>query len=337
LALAVGLAGSVVSTGSFAAASIYGQFNLSLDSLDNGTDSALNISSNSSRIGIKGDIQVGGDLAGIYQVETDVFGDAGDSPALASRNTFVGLQSNYGTGRIGRFDSPVKVIGRQTDLFPDQVGDTRNITRAGAGLNRFDERPNNSIDYTTPDLSGFKGTLQYSTNTDADATATNDNDLISLGVTYAPGPLYVALGYETHGNVDTTQDDPNIVRLGAYYDLDAWRFTGLWQTISGAATNGNQDEDVLGVGVRYKLDAWVFKGQVYQLSSDADNADVSLAAIGLEYALQKGITLYADYASTSNDDNRAVTPYTEGRSDTLAIATAGDSAKAVSLGTIIKF
>lgn len=340
LALAVGVAGGLATQSAFAAASLYGQFNLSLDNLDNGTDSALNVSSNSSRIGIKGDIQVGGDLAGIYQVETDVFADAGDSPVLASRNTFLGLQGSFGTARIGRVDTPVKSIGRAVDLFADQVGDTRNITRAAGGINRFDERPNNSIDYTTPEKSGFKGTLLYSTNTDVNATADNENDTISLGVNYAQGPLYVGLGYESAGNNSTVagqDDDPNILRLGAYYDLDAWRFNGLWQTISGNLTSGDADEDVFGLGARYKTGAWVFKGQVYQLSAEADDRDVTLTAIGTEYTLQKGITLYADYASTSNDDNRSVTPYTEGRSDTLAIATAGDSAKAISLGAIIKF
>ncbi|MGE0372234.1 MAG: porin [Gammaproteobacteria bacterium] len=344
LALAVGLAGGVAAQDALAAASIYGQLNVSLDSLDNGTDSALNISSNSSRIGFKGDIQVGGDVAGIYQIESEVRADTSESSnnnrnsILASRNTFVGLQGNFGTARIGRFDTPVKVIGRQVDLFGDQVGDARNVTRAGSAPNRFDERPNNSIDYTSPAKSGFKGTLQYSTNTDTAVTSTNDNDLLSLGVNYAQGPLFVGVGYESAGIVPAAgQDDPNIVRLGAYYDLDAWRFNGLWQSISGAATDGSQDEDVFGLGVRYKSGAWVFKGQAYQLSADADERDTSLVAIGTEYALQKGITLYAAYAGSDNDDGRSVTPYSEGRSDNLAVAANGDSAKAISLGTIIKF
>lgn len=344
LALAVGLAGGVSAQGAFAAPTVYGQFNLSLDNLDNGTDSALNISSNSSRIGLKGDIQVGDGLEGLYQLETEVTADDGGSLALGSRNTFFGLKSNSGTARIGRFDTPVKVIGRQVDLFGDQVGDARNLTRAAGGINRFDERPHNSIDYTSPEISGFKGTLLYSTNVDTDTTATNDNDLISFAVNYAQAPLFVGVGYETAGNTSTTQDDPNIIRLGASYDLDAWRFSGLWQSISGAATDGSQDEDVFGVGARYKTGAWVFKGQVYQLSAEADNRDVGLVALGAEYTLQKGITLYAAYATTDNDDGRSVTPYVEGRSDGVSTTTgnlvapaAGESASGLSLGTIIKF
>lgn len=352
LALAVGLAGGLVAQGAFAAASIYGQLNVSLDGLDNGSDSALNISSNSSRIGVKGDIQVGGDLAGIYQVESELRADDSTGGTLATRNTFLGLQGGFGTARIGKFDTPVKVIGRQVDLFADQVGDARNLTR-GAVTNgsattetqaRFDERPNNSIDYTTPEKSGFKGTLQYATNTDAATTATNDNDLISLGVNYAQGPVFVGLGYEKASFLSTATtpvagDDPSVVRLAGYYDLDAWRFTGFWQTVSGTQTNGNSDEDVYGLGVRFRNDAWVYKFQTYQLSADADNKDVGLFALGAEYTLQKGITLYADYATTSNDDNRGLTPYKEGRGDNLAIASAnnGDSASGISLGTIIKF
>lgn len=340
LVLAIGLVGGLTAQDTFAAASIYGQLNVSLDSLDNGTDSALNISSNSSRIGFKGDIQVGGDVAGIYQVESELRADTAapnENNVLATRNTFLGLQGGFGTGRIGRFDTPVKVIGRAVDLFGDQVGDARNITRAGSGINRFDERPNNSIDYTSPEKSGFKGTLQYSTNVDTAVTPTNDNDLLSLAVNYAQGPLFIGLGYETAGNPTGAQDDPNIIRVGAYYDHDAWRFTGLWQAISGAASDGSQDEDAFGLGVRYKLDAWTFKGQYYLLSAEAEDRDAGLAAIGAEYALQKGLALYVDYAATDNDDGRGVTPYREGRSDNLAVAANGDSASAISLGAIIKF
>lgn len=340
LALAIGLAGGLASPGVFAAASLYGQLNVSLDSLDNGTDSALNISSNSSRLGVKGDIQIGGDIAGIYQIESELRADTAqpaNNGVLATRNTFVGLQGGFGVARLGRFDTPVKVIGRKVDLFGDQVGDARNLTRAAGGINRFDERPNNSIDYTSPTRGGIQGTLLYSTNTDTAVTATNDNDLLSLGVNYAQGPLFVGVGYEAAGNATAGQEDPNIVRLGAYYDLDAWRFSGLWQAISGAATDGSQDEDVYGFGVRYKAGAWAFKGQIYQLSAEADERDAGLVALGAEYALQKGITLYAAYAGTDNDDGRAVTPYSEGRSDNLAVAASGDSARALSLGTIIKF
>lgn len=315
---------------------LYGVLNLSIDDLDNGTDSALNISSNSSRLGVKGDIQVNDALTGIYQIESELRADDSTGGTLATRNTFVGLQGGYGTLRLGRLDTPVKALGRAVDLFADQVGDARNLTRgANNNLSRFDERPTNSLDYATPEWAGFKGAILYSTNNDATVTATNDNDLISAAVNYARGPALVGFGYETAGNTDATQDDPSVLRLAGYYDLgDAWRFIGFWQTVSG--TIADNDEDVYGLGARYRSGGWMYKFQLYQLTADADDMDASLIALGAEYMLQKGFTLYADYAATDNDDNRSLTPYAQGHGDNLVAAT-GDAAKAVSFGAIFKF
>ena len=345
LALAAGLAGGIVAHAGYAGPTIYGQLNVSVDSLDNGADSALNVSSNSSRLGVKGDIQAGDGLAGIYQIESEVNADTGNTSAnntaaFASRDTFVGLQGNFGTVRVGRFDTPVKAIGRKIDFFKDQPGDARNLTRGSNSDAHFDERVNNSISYTTPTLSGLTGVLQYSSNTDNAAAANNDDNLFSAAANYAQGPVYVGLGYEKHGYVSTATpplagSDPSVVRLGGYYDLAVWRISALWQTIS--ETSSSKDEDVYGVGVRFVTDAWTFKTQGYQLNSNGTNKGATLLAIGAEYAVQKGITLYADYATVSNDSSQKLTPYKEGRSDNLAVTTAGDTATGISLGTIIKF
>jgi predicted porin len=350
LAVAVGLVELALIPIVYAGPTVYGQLNLSLDNLDNGADSAFNVSSNSSRLGVKGDIQVGDNLAGIYQVESEINADTGSASSnntvFASRDTFAGLQGNFGTVRVGRFDTPVKLLGRQVDLFKDQVGDARNLTRGANGsgttntLARFDERPNNSIGYISPTISGFTGLLQYATNTDSGTTSNDTNKLISVAANYAQGPLFAGIGYEKDGYLSTTVPpvagrDPSVVRLAGYYDIAAWRINGLWQTVSG--TTSNNDEDVYGVGVRYVNDVWTYKTQTYQLKSNGPNKDATLFAIGAEYVLQKGITLYADYATLDNDSQQKLTPYKEGRSDNLAVTTAGNTASGISLGTIIKF
>ena len=342
--LAVGLVGLIAASAGHAAPIIYGQLNLSFDNLDNGTDSALNVSSNASWLGVKGDIQADGGISGIYQIESEVNIDTGstsaNNTALASRNSFLGLQGNFGTQRLGRFDTPVKSIGRQVGLFKNQVGDARNLTRGSDSTAKFDERPNNSIAYTSPMLSGFKAILQYATNTDSGAAANNDGELISAAVNYAQGPAFIGLGYEKHGYVSTATppvagSDPSVVRLAGYYDLSGWRLSALWQTIAG--TVSSKDEDVYGIGVRCVNKAWTFKTQAYQLDSNAADMNATLLAVGSEYALHKSIILYADYAMLNNDARQTLTPYKEGHSDNLAVSVSGSTATGISLGTIIKF
>lgn len=347
LALAVGLVGGLAATTVHAdGPTLYGQLNVSIDLLDNGDDSGLNLSSNRSRLGVKGDVKIQEGLTGLYQIESELRADSANNFSLASRNTFVGLKGDFGTVRAGRFDTPVKLIGRQVELFANQVGDFRNLARGTASVASSptaplvstrlgDERPHNTIAWTVPDFSGVSTTVQYATNIDDGATGTNDNDLISIGLSYSAGPLFVGAGYEQTGNAAPGQDDPSVLRLAGYYNLGDWRFTALWQTISGPVADS--DQDVYGLGVRYRHDAWTYKAQAYQLSADASNSDATLVAVGLEYALAKEISLYADYATVDNDDNSGRVPYREGRGDNLAIAANGETASAFSLGAIYRF
>lgn len=335
--LAAGVAASLVTAGAHAAGpTIYGQFNVSVDHLDNDADSALNVSSNASRIGIKGDIDIQEGLKALYQAETEIRADNGEG-TWATRDTFLGLQGKFGTVRAGQIDTPVKVIGRRAELFGDQVGDARNLTRVTAGANfaRFDERTKNTINYATPSFSGLQGILHYSSNIDTGTTADNENDLISVALQYAEGPAFLGIGYEQVGN-NGEGDDPSAVRVGGYYDLDdAWRFTALWQTVSGV--DSASDYDAYGVGARYKFDKWAFKGQYYQLSGEGDNSDASQVSLGVEYALAKPVTLYLVYATLDNDDGRALSPYAQGHGDSGHAPAAGDTASGISLGTIVKF
>lgn len=344
LTFALGTAGLAAAAAAHAAPSLYGQLNLSFDNLDNGTDSALNVSSNSSWLGVRGEIRTDSSVTGIYQIESEVNADTGSTSsngtAFASRDSFAGLRGAFGTLRLGRFDTPVKSIGRKVGLFKNQVGDARNLTRGSHSAAKFDERADNSVGYTSPTLYGFKALLQYSTNTDGSAAANNDDNLISAAVDYTRGPVFVGLGYEKHGYVSTAVppvagSDPSAVRLAGYYTLAGWRFNALWQTVSG--TVSSEDEDTYGLGVRYAVNAWTFKTQAYRLNSNGADLNATLLAVGTEYALHKGIILYADYATVDNDGLQKLTPYKEGHSDNLAVSVAGSTTTGISLGTIVKF
>ena len=68
-------------TAGHAASTLYGQLNLSFDNLDNGTDSALNPSSDSGLLGVRGEIQTDSGVTGIYQIESEVNADTGSTSA----------------------------------------------------------------------------------------------------------------------------------------------------------------------------------------------------------------------------------------------------------------
>lgn len=325
---------------------IYGQFNVSLDHLDNDAESAWNVSSNASRIGIRGDIDIQDGLKAIYQVETEIRVDTG-SGVWATRDTFLGLQGGFGTVRAGQFDTPVKTLGRRVDLFADQIGDARNLTRVAAGNNiaRFDERPRNSIAYASPRYLGIQGIVHYSTNAApipaddpvADRTVgDNDHDLLSLAVHYADSRTFLGLGYETAGN-PTGPDDPSILRFGGYFDIhEALRMSALYQSVSG--TDAEFDCDVYGFGLRYRVKSWALKAQGYRLDGEKESGkDASLLAVGVDYELAKPVMLYLNYAILENDDARNLVPWGQGHGDSGLIPAAGGTASGLSLGAIVKF
>ncbi len=125
---------------------IYGKLNLSID-YDGGNGASTNsdLISNASRIGMKGDFEINDKLTGIYQLEYQVDVANNSSSTFKTRNSFLGITGNFGTIRLGTYDTPIKRAGLKADLFNDLRGDIKNIT---AGENR-----NSSfLGYDSPEL-----------------------------------------------------------------------------------------------------------------------------------------------------------------------------------------
>src|SRR5437867_11473549 len=129
------------------------------------------VSSNSSRIGVRGTESLGGGLNAIFQIESNVSGDTGNSSGsgLASRETFVGLQGNWGKVTMGKFLVPLDdlhpIFGNAPTLTTSILS-TADLWAQGtqtAATGNFDDRAGNSIRYDSPVIAGFTGALQYAT------------------------------------------------------------------------------------------------------------------------------------------------------------------------------
>src|SRR5215468_5137422 len=64
------------------------------------------VSSNSSRIGVRGTESLGGGLNAIFQIESGLNGDT-NAGNLGGRETFVGLQGSWGRFTMGQFLMPM--------------------------------------------------------------------------------------------------------------------------------------------------------------------------------------------------------------------------------------
>ena len=322
IALVVGAAAVAPAMAMAADITVYGRAHVSVDYLDDGADySETNLSSNSSRLGFKGSHQINPDLKAFFQIEQQINFTTGDSDGgtdLATRDTFVGLGSdNWGAIQLGRFDSPFKKARGAANLFGDQVGDMRNLARTGNA--RFDERYDNTVQYTTPKFGGFSAAVAYSMYQGQSAVADHDADAFSMSLNYDKGPFSGALAYEQVEEDVSRGERDSFRAAGAYSVTDAIKVVGFYQTTdydgsSDSAVVDYNSNDIFGLGGEFKLsDATAVKAMWMTLDSDADDADADMWVIGVEHKLDKAVRVYANYAVVDNDDGRALTPWAQGR------------------------
>ncbi|MGE8496408.1 MAG: porin [Pseudomonas sp.] len=335
IAIAVGAALSVPAV-AMADVTVYGRAHVSVDFLDDGAKySETNLSSNSSRLGFKGTHDINPDLKAFFQIEQQINFTTGASNGgtdFATRDTFVGLGSNFGSLQIGRFDSPFKVARGPFNLFGDQVGDMNNLARVTAS--RLDERYDNTIQYTTPDFNGFNAKIAYSMyqgqSVNINAAGNNeDSDAFSLSLNYVGGPLEASLAYEQveddtlrSTTVGTNRGEADSYRAAAAYKItDSFKLVGFYQTtdfsgISGT-TSAQRDAgtfDVYGLGGELAIAKnTALKATYMTHDSDANNADADMWVVGIEHKLDKAVRVYANYAVVDNDDNVAYTPWSQSR------------------------
>jgi len=338
---------------------LYGKIHVSYDFWGGDTvDSAdYSLSSNSSRIGIKGKEAISDDLSLIYKWENELEWGGGDGGLKSSdtRNTYVGFTGGWGTVYAGAHDTPFKGVRGKYDLFGDTIGDARSILRGRSVEstgNNWDQRYNNTVAYITPDLSGFEATLAYISDTGNDLD--NDGDAISANASYEIGGFGIIAGYEQHnrGEVAGQEDSQSAYRVAAQYKMGGFKVMGLYQgvenvnflTESQAETLGEYggDMDMWGLGGAYSFGKSTVKAH-YFTASDVDSVSDSgadLWAVGYDYKLSKQTKVYAAYASMSNE--RGIGSYAVGYKtghgeSAPSDGTLGNDSNAFSVGVVHKF
>ena len=213
------------------------------------------ISSNTSRFGMRGTESLGGGLSAIFQLESNVNWDSGNSCSntIAGRETFAGLQGSWGKVTMGKFLMPQDdlhgIFGNAPTLLSSilATSDVWGQGNLNKGQGGFDARTGNNIRYDGPNIMGFTGALQGSTRDDSGNTNQTpfggDNGdhtsvlrhafVIGGNLIYSNGPFQAAGSFETNQKVRQYLNADGTVRLNANdYDYTltaAYDFGTLWQ------------------------------------------------------------------------------------------------------------
>ena len=155
------------------------------------------------RVGVRGHEKLGGRLKAIFQLETEFRVDQNNTP-FDARDSFVGLTHDaFGTIKLGRMDTPFKAYGDDISFLGISSGNfvsssnlLRKVGYGTSGSSSFHLRRTNVVQYETPEILGFSGAAQYSTD-EAD-TSTRHPHVWSFGVKWEGGPFEASIAHERH-------------------------------------------------------------------------------------------------------------------------------------------
>jgi predicted porin len=218
---------ALAATGAFAQSSVtlYGVADLSLAKQTNVSSQMSGngvLNNGNSRFGLKGTEDLGGGLKANFNFEAGANAETGATDASTfQRAAWAELAGNFGSVRLGRTLTP--------SFYATAAWELTGAANYSVVANQFNfagaaPRNNSQFSYTTPNISGFTGTLGYIAKGDNAGAAKTD-----LNAIYANGPLAVALAYNKVQNTEKNWS------LGASYDLGVAKIAGSWQDPAGAA------------------------------------------------------------------------------------------------------
>jgi predicted porin len=334
VAVAAVLAAPLAAQAQTANVTLYGRLNLTLEYIDaNGDNPSIQrLSSNSSRLGVRGTESLGGGLNAIFQIESSISGDAGGG-TLAGRDTFVGLQGSWGTVRFGNFLAPyddMHPIFGNVPTFTTSILSTASIWAQGTSAKSaggFDARLGNSLRYDTPNIAGFVGGVQISLDNEGPA----DPYVFSASGVYNNGPFQGGIAYELNKEVRCPAANPSCgLDDWAFTATAAWNFgvvrvAGVYERLDYDTPAGSLKRNYYGIsgtvplgpGTMYLWYAFADDGKgggsrVAGLAS-GDETSAQEWEISYSYPLSKRTISYVGYHRIDNDANAAynfnINPY----------------------------
>lgn len=258
------------------------------------------------RLGFKGTEDLGGGLKALFVLETGIAADRGgfNQGNLAfGRQSFVGLQGNFGTVTLGRqYPSYFLALNQVADPFASGLaGNAQNLMLPPSIIEPDRAiRMNNAVKYASPIIGGISGEIAYGFGEVADNQSANRVVTASIG--YQEQPVAVRLAYYRKNNETDTARITSTM-LAANWDI------GVAKLFAAYADNdwfGIDSRDLLiGATVPYGPHTFI----VSFIRKDGRNvsADADQAGLGYTYKLSKRTNLYAAYGRIDNEGGATFT------------------------------
>jgi predicted porin len=280
--------------------------------------------STTSRLGFRGNEDLGGGLSAQFQIEHRFNPDTGAQNGVSSPNNPTGSIGPFWNGRsyvqlssaaagavyLGREYTPAFWVQLKSDPFGnDGVGQTGvGITWAGymtpdvasnitsnpqrAWPADGSARSSNTIGYKTPTLGGLTANVAVSL-----SEASQQGRNTGFNVEYAAGPIYAGLGYEKIA--DGNADGRGVTNLALHYNLGFVKPI-FYYAKSKSGAGGNDDNKVYLLAASAPLGNGLLKAGFSKITFE-NGVEKSHKKLGLgyNYNLSKRTNLYADLGSAT--------------------------------------
>ena len=281
---------------------------------------------NTSRFGFKGSEDLGGGLKANFVLEggfdpstgaansyTSPFTGA-TSSATFGRQSWVGLSGGFGEVKLGKMWTPYdEVKGSGAAAFD------ANIFAPAANVwvsNNYQDRPGNSIYYSTPNFGGISAAASYSFG--ENKTATQDaGKIISVNLQYAGGPIAAAVAYQTEkeGGLLAANTTLKFTQVNASYDFRVVKLLAAYGNVKDGSDKANEFQ--IGVDVPLGSALTVSGGVAASKTKFAVGPEAKRTGFGLaaKYSVSKRTFLYTGLQAAKEK----VAGLPDGKVDTFAV------------------
>lgn len=309
LALAVLGAFAGAASAQSSSVTIYGLLDLALTKGNGGT--APNVGANgtskawimkqsaSSRLGFRGNEDLGGGLSAQFQIEHRFTPDDGAAatPFWAGRSYLQLTSAAAGSVYLGRDYDPAFWPAVKSDPFGwDGVGQISSMQYAGYAdtCGGSSVRTANTVGYKSPNLGGLTGQAAVSLGEGAPGCGRQ----VGFNVEYGGGPIYAGFGFAktTMG----TTDGHSLFNLALHYDLGFMKLIG-YMSRGKTGLSGNDTNKFIQFGATAPLGGGKLKAAYGRLDPQGNDNNITKFSVGYDYPLSKRTNVYADIGLGRSD------------------------------------
>jgi predicted porin len=279
---------------------VYGVVDMGLKVENAGAGTYLGLDSGNqsgSRLGFKGNEDLGGGLKANFVLEAGFLADTGANAATGvsfNRQSYVSLAGGFGEVKLGRINTVVYSNAAVFDPFGDALaGDSARI------FNYSGSRTDNTVNYSFNAANGINGQLAYSFGEVAGNTPANRTVAGAIG--YAAGPAAVVL---THNNTKnaTGTDAAKTTLLGGNYNFGLLQPFAAYAINKGVGTLNTRDA-LLGLNINLTPSDTIMSSVMHKYDKFAAHRDATQVALGYSHAISKRTGIYTSWSRLTNNYN----------------------------------